>query len=521
MKIARMKMKEKVKRLVRGIFFVLVFSLIVLPAVSALSMPLAVHGQVYDIATGEPVSERVFVSVLDQNSGFYREGMSGTYFSPGKFAFSVDGEVGDNVIITARHGQHEASVALTLTGSMHGIAIYLNMSDNENSPPTITSTPIERGIVGRHYTYDVEAVDPDGDTLNYTLDISPSGMQIDPFTGLIEWTPSVRQVGSNPVSVRVTDSFGNSDTQDFVVNVSLPRVFVGSNYTVNSSVQHELVAIRVFPSGQNLSVGGRSWSLRQVTVALKDASEVEMLVGEASKLMGEIGINGKLYKRWRFVPLSLPPEQINSIELLVRVRKEWLQTNNISVDEMKVLKYSNNSWIEQKIAFAFDDPNYAYFVIGLDGTGTFAFAGVPSRIGGRSASFVSRSYNLPPFIVGKIYESDGIEKFSQQSKVTIENLDTGERVEFAINTPASPTGEFASFIPAKEGEKVDVYIDGKIVGEAIDVKRGKNVVRLRKKFFGSGFAFSRENENQPLSTTFDERAARLISRLKRIFSFFR
>jgi len=34
-----------------------------------------------------------------------------------------------------------------------------------NQPPTITSTPITTAIVGQAYSYDVDATDPDGDTL--------------------------------------------------------------------------------------------------------------------------------------------------------------------------------------------------------------------------------------------------------------------------------------------------------------------------------------------------------------------
>ena len=60
----------------------------------------------------------------------------------------------------------------------------------------------------------MDASDPDaGDTLTFSLDSAPSGMTIDANTGVIQWTPSNEQVGSNPVTVRVQDTGGLFDAQ--------------------------------------------------------------------------------------------------------------------------------------------------------------------------------------------------------------------------------------------------------------------------------------------------------------------
>ncbi|HCL90511.1 MAG TPA: hypothetical protein DHW70_04240 [Candidatus Atribacteria bacterium] len=52
-----------------------------------------------------------------------------------------------------------------------------------NLSPTITSTPITLATVDVLYTYDVNATDPEGDTLTYSLIAPPEGMTIDPDTG--------------------------------------------------------------------------------------------------------------------------------------------------------------------------------------------------------------------------------------------------------------------------------------------------------------------------------------------------
>jgi hypothetical protein len=66
----------------------------------------------------------------------------------------------------------------------------------------------------------VEATDPDGDTLTYSLPVAPTGMTIDPASGLIQWTPAVDQVGSHTVTVRATDQGGLFIEQSFNVVVT-------------------------------------------------------------------------------------------------------------------------------------------------------------------------------------------------------------------------------------------------------------------------------------------------------------
>jgi len=75
-----------------------------------------------------------------------------------------------------------------------------------NRPPSITSEAITTATIGEDYIYQVEATDPDNDTLYYYLNISPTGMDIDEDTGLIYWVPAETHVGENPVEVEVSDS---------------------------------------------------------------------------------------------------------------------------------------------------------------------------------------------------------------------------------------------------------------------------------------------------------------------------
>ena len=88
-----------------------------------------------------------------------------------------------------------------------------------NSAPVIESTPVTTAKEGAAYTYDVEATDPNEDTLTYSLTISPTGMTINSTTGVITWTPTKSQVGENEVMVEVSDG-NKSTTQSFTVTVA-------------------------------------------------------------------------------------------------------------------------------------------------------------------------------------------------------------------------------------------------------------------------------------------------------------
>lgn len=85
-----------------------------------------------------------------------------------------------------------------------------------NHPPTIDSTSITVATKDEPYIYDVEANDLDGDSLTYSLTTKPDGMNINPSTGLITWTPSA--TGDFNVNVRVSDG-ELFDTQSYTITV--------------------------------------------------------------------------------------------------------------------------------------------------------------------------------------------------------------------------------------------------------------------------------------------------------------
>jgi hypothetical protein len=87
----------------------------------------------------------------------------------------------------------------------------------EDTPeaPNIVSTAVTETAINQFYVYDVNA---DGNpTPTYSLPVSPTGMSIDPSSGLIEWTPTM--TGAYDVTVQATNSEG-FDTQAFTIQVT-------------------------------------------------------------------------------------------------------------------------------------------------------------------------------------------------------------------------------------------------------------------------------------------------------------
>jgi hypothetical protein len=90
-----------------------------------------------------------------------------------------------------------------------------------NSAPTITSRPpsnFEKGA----FSYSVQATDEDKDVLKYELATAPTGMTIDPTTGVITWQVGSDIKGKHRVRVAVQDGQGGSAYQDFEVTLASP-----------------------------------------------------------------------------------------------------------------------------------------------------------------------------------------------------------------------------------------------------------------------------------------------------------
>ncbi|HLD86791.1 MAG TPA: putative Ig domain-containing protein, partial [Candidatus Nanoarchaeia archaeon] len=116
-----------------------------------------------------------------------------------------------NISYNAANGRLEFSVA--------HFTSFIAQQNTTNGAPQITSTARTSAQTGVSYSYDVDAQDPDSDTLTYSLLASPSGMSIGSASGQISWTPLQSQIGANNITVRVSDG-SLTGNQSFQINVT-------------------------------------------------------------------------------------------------------------------------------------------------------------------------------------------------------------------------------------------------------------------------------------------------------------
>ncbi|GJD22740.1 hypothetical protein RIVM261_076960 [Rivularia sp. IAM M-261] len=150
-----------------------------------------------------------------------------TYKGGEVFNFNGDDDVWvfiDNRLVVALGGVHAISfgsvrvdtLGLTI-GKSYSIDIFHAERQTSGSNFNLqTSLDIESS---RRYVYQVKATDLDNESITYKLINAPDGMEIDTKSGLIIWTPTLKQIGIHEVNVTATDSRGGSSSQTFQVNV--------------------------------------------------------------------------------------------------------------------------------------------------------------------------------------------------------------------------------------------------------------------------------------------------------------
>lgn len=155
--------------------------------------------------------------------------------------------------------------------------------------PEITSDPNLVATVGESYQYDnnsrIEAAG-DGD-ITFSLDFGPDGMTVT-SDGLVSWTPSVAQAGTQSVQFSA-DSDTGSDTQAFDIEVEPIDTFISFNeYTLESYGQNQdgIGTLGVNQVGNQLEMNGNRWLSIPFAYTLTSNSVLEFDFSSVSE--GEI-----------------------------------------------------------------------------------------------------------------------------------------------------------------------------------------------------------------------------------------
>jgi cyclophilin family peptidyl-prolyl cis-trans isomerase len=101
---------------------------------------------------------------------------------------------------------------------------FVTITVNEvNQAPYLGTLNVLDAFPGTSFTAQIPGFDGDlpGQSLFYELDSAPAGLSIDPTTGLLSWAlPSGAAEGIQTITVRLTDAFGESVTQQYQIRVS-------------------------------------------------------------------------------------------------------------------------------------------------------------------------------------------------------------------------------------------------------------------------------------------------------------
>jgi hypothetical protein len=117
-----------------------------------------------------------------------------------------------NVTFTATDGQLSSQTTAKITV----------VSTPANNPPVIASIPDKSVSTGNLLTFSVTATDPYGYALTYAANNLPANATFNTTTGAFSWVPSITQIGTYNVILKVTDHHLSSQTTAKITVVSTP-----------------------------------------------------------------------------------------------------------------------------------------------------------------------------------------------------------------------------------------------------------------------------------------------------------
>ena len=96
-------------------------------------------------------------------------------------------------------------------------------------------------IISLPFADQARAIDSDGDSLTWSLIEGPSGLTIDPVTGVAAWPTEELQFGQFPITIRVEDGRGGFDEQEYVldVNVEFRARSVDGKFTTSTGIAYQ------------------------------------------------------------------------------------------------------------------------------------------------------------------------------------------------------------------------------------------------------------------------------------------
>lgn len=89
-----------------------------------------------------------------------------------------------------------------------------------NHAPRFQTQPLSTAQAGAAYQYDADAIDLDvGDVVTFAIDKGPTGMQVDPKTGVVTWQPEASSPNKVDVTLLASDQKGLTTPQSWTLAI--------------------------------------------------------------------------------------------------------------------------------------------------------------------------------------------------------------------------------------------------------------------------------------------------------------
>ena len=118
--------------------------------------------------------------------------------------------------IPMEQGDYEVTVEVSNGVPPAAVQSFVLTVTEADFAPVFRSVPVSIAVLNGYYTYSAEATG--NPSPSYALNVAPSGMSIDPVSGLITWEANVP--GSHAIEVRASNGVGPGDVQKFTLIVT-------------------------------------------------------------------------------------------------------------------------------------------------------------------------------------------------------------------------------------------------------------------------------------------------------------
>ncbi|MBA4105895.1 MAG: hypothetical protein C0485_09065 [Pirellula sp.] len=127
---------------------------------------------------------------------------------------------------------HEIYARQTLSGVESPNSVAITLTIDTTTPAAISTTPAATVELGGSFSYDPNSTDEGDADTTYSLVSAPTGMTINPTTGVIQWTPAADQAKTYQFAVRLRDKAGNATQQSVRLTVTGALDILPDDYSV-------------------------------------------------------------------------------------------------------------------------------------------------------------------------------------------------------------------------------------------------------------------------------------------------